>query len=72
MLFEECRTRAIECLRLAHEAAEASARAEWVNAAQQWLQRADKVRRTEWPKSKAERAARQCIDGATRYQGGIL
>jgi hypothetical protein len=40
MLFEECRMRALECLRSAHEAKNECARGEWINSAQQWLQRA--------------------------------
>jgi len=47
MRFEECRSRALECLRLAYQAHDVNTRAEWVNAAQQWLQRADNVHRIE-------------------------
>jgi hypothetical protein len=60
MRSEECRSRALACLRLAHEANDVNTRAEWVNTAQQWLQRADKVQRIEM--SRRERMRRIAQD----------
>jgi hypothetical protein len=51
--FEECRSRALECLRLAYEVKDVNTRAEWVNTAQQWLQRADAVQRMEMSRREA-------------------
>jgi hypothetical protein len=59
--FEECRSRALECLRLAHEAKDVNTRAEWVNTAQQWLQRADKVQRIETSRRERMRRITQDI-----------
>jgi hypothetical protein len=59
--FEECRSRALECLRLAYEANDVNTRAEWVNAAQQWLQRADKVHRIEMSRREGTRRIAQDV-----------